>query len=60
LSDFAPHLLPIVFWFKIIIKRGERGQKMGGKIAQKKEGGQNHTIDKKIGAKVQLNTRGSI
>jgi len=39
--------------FKIIIKRGERGQKIGCKIAKKKrkEGMQNCTIGKKIGGK---------
>jgi len=42
--------------FKIIIKRGERGQKMGCKIAKKKEERvRNRTISKKIGARVQLN-----
>jgi len=38
--------------FKIILKRGENLQKMGCKIAQKKEEGvQNCTISKNIGGK---------
>ena len=46
-SSFANCVL-----FKIIIKRGENGQKMGCKIAQKKEEGvQNRTNSKKIGDK---------
>jgi len=46
-SSFANCVL-----FKIIIKRGENGQKMGCKIAQKKEEGvQNCTNSKKIGDK---------
>ena len=45
--SFANYVL-----FKIIIKRGEKGQQIGCKIAHKKEEGvQNRTISKNIGGK---------
>ena len=53
LSDFAPHLLPIVFCSKSTLKEGKGSKRWGGcKITQKKEEGvQNPKIGKKIGGK---------
>ena len=39
LSDFAPHLLPIVFCSKSLLKEGKKTQKMECKIAQKNKRG---------------------
>jgi hypothetical protein len=49
--------------FKIIIKRGEKGQKIGCQIAQKKKrrgGVQNHTMSKKIGGKTVIERKDGV
>jgi len=53
LSDFAPHLLPIVFCSKSSLKEGEEGKIWGVQNHSKKEeeGVQNRTIGKKIRSK---------
>jgi len=46
-----------MFCSKSSLKDGKEGKRWGAKSLKKRIGLQNHTIDKKIGAKVQLNTK---
>jgi len=65
LSDFAPHLLPIVFCSKSSLKEGKWGKRWGAK-SLKKKGVQNRLkkrgckitqLAKRYGTTVQLNTK---